>query len=85
MITVKKYNVKMPSYALPFLINGDDSNLTPDDISNIEKWFNKLQNQADLFKCLVTISPSENEEYFTSTPEFGLPCQVMDCTVTFLQ
>ena len=85
MITVKEYTVKLPGYSLPYIINNDSSGLEESDIAIIDHWYNKLQGQADLFHCVVILSPSENDSYFTSAPEFGLPCDVTDCTVVFLQ
>lgn len=84
MITVKEYTVKMPSYALSYLVNGDSSALNEEDIAIIDRWYNKLQARADLFQCVVIIAPGDEEPYFTATPEFGLPCDVVDCTITFL-
>ena len=86
MKTIHEYIEKVPDYALPFLINGDDSNLSIEDISRFEVWYAKIQRQADRYQCLITISPVEScEAYFSPSPCFGLPCDVVDCTVTFLQ
>lgn len=86
MRTLHEYTVKVPDYALPFLINGDDSNLTEEDITTIDLWYAKLQKQADRYQCMIIISPdNECHPYFTATPAFGSPCDVIDCTVAFLQ
>jgi hypothetical protein len=33
----------------------------------------------------VIFSPSDQEPHFTHTPEYGLPCDVVDCTVLIVK
>lgn len=37
MVTVYERKVNMPDYAMPYLINGDNSGLTEDDIQIIDQ------------------------------------------------
>ncbi len=72
---------RIPSWSLNYLINGDDSGMTDEDIDIVENWF--LENG---YNGYTIISPHESadgafEEYFTSMPEFGLPCNAVDCTI----
>ena len=62
-----------PSWALCYLINGDDSGLTDDEIAMVDSW-------VDNSGCNVfSISYfSENDKHFSWSPEFGLAC---DCVV----
>ena len=64
---------KIPVWALGWLLNGDSSNLSESDMKVIDGWL------ADNL-CLHVSPPSDDAmPYFTSTPAFGLPCEVHDC------
>lgn len=62
----------IPTWALCYLVNGDASALTDEEVDMIDKWLDKSEYSI--------ISPCEGEEgYFTSFPAFGLACEVIDC------
>ena len=70
---------EVPTWSLPYLINGDNTMLTDEDIALIDQWCKRIK--------LVDISPITDaegdlaESYFSSYPAFGLPADVMDCVV----
>lgn len=64
---------KIPSYALCYLINGDKDTLTDNEIKEIENWMDKSGIKE------VLPPDEENETYFTHSPAFGLPCDVIEC------
>ena len=68
----------IPTWALCYLINGDPTGLTDDEIAMIDKWYadNKVQ-------TVTTASEAEGESnpYFSHFPAFGLPAEVTDCHV----
>ncbi len=68
----------IPTWALCYLINGDPTGLTDDEIAMIDKWYaeNKVQ-------TVTTASEVEGEchPYFSHFPAFGLPAEVTDCHV----
>lgn len=71
---MKTTKYRIPSYALPYLINGDCSEMEAEDIAMIDKWQEKH------------IPPNSHiavgEEYgFCSRPAFGLACDCTDCEV----
>lgn len=66
---IAEYTV--PSYALPYLVNGDTSGMEPDEVAMIDKWA-----EAHI-SSMSHISVGE-EFGFSTRPAFGLPC---DCTV----
>ena len=78
----------VPSWALPYIANGDAEGLSEDDISLIEKWENKMLKMGfkpDSFDFVredengdVYIDP-EQEAYFDSFPAFGLPSDCYMC------
>lgn len=64
---------KIPTWALNWLINGDDSGLSEADMEEINTW---LANNL----CLLVCPPHEGDSpYFSRVPAFGLPCDVVDC------
>lgn len=70
---------KIPTYALPYLVNGDASNLTEDEIKQIDEICRKQG-----IELVVPISDSVEggtEPYFSCTPLFGKPTEVEDCII----
>ena len=65
--------VKLPTYALCYLVNGDSSGLEDDDIDAIDRWYNSYGKELQLEAV-----DKESEPYFTHSPEFGLACDVVD-------
>ena len=63
---------KIPTYALCALINDDWTGISDEDFEIIANW----QSTARLY---VFCPCSDCEEYFTSVPAFGKPCNVVDC------
>lgn len=82
----------MPSYALPLLINGDDSGLSTPDKNTIEQWHRDQQQRAAAegmlsnFQTPATLNfgVKDMEEYFCKYPAFGLPCNCVDIVVQWL-
>ncbi len=68
----------IPTWALCYLINGDSTGLTDEDLAMIDKWYtdNKVQN-------ITTASEQEGttHPYFSHYPAFGLASEVVDCIV----
>ena len=70
--------VKIPSWALCYLINGDDSGLDAEDKKTVDDWVEKTREGGVIDVCC----PEEGEEaYFCSHPAFGLACDVAECDV----
>ena len=64
---------KIPVWSLDYLINGETSGLTNDDLILVKKW-------ESFRKGPISISVN-GEPYFSNCPAFGLPCDVYDCEV----
>lgn len=65
------YSYQIPSHALSYFRDGDDSGLDQDDIDSIDA-FLAGEHYIDIWDIL------DDSEYFSTTPEFGLPCNVVD-------
>lgn len=71
----------IPAWALCYLINDDRSGLTEEEVAMIDSWYtaNKV--------VTITISSEEDGEshpYFSHYPAFGLPTEVVDCTIMLM-
>ncbi len=77
---MNKTTEKIPTWSLCYLINGDKTGLTEDEIHMIDQWINDWQVQL--------VSPLRNKEgdaqpYFSHYPLFGLPTEVEDCNIFY--
>ena len=88
--------LKIPDYALSYLVNADSSGLETEDIENIDSFMEQFYTEAKENDGNVIFNTSEvidddgevleyTEPYFCSYPEFGLPCDVVDCTVLIVK
>lgn len=66
-------DIKLPVWSICYLVNGDSSALTDEDIEQVDIWLESLD-----FNCL-TFEFEDEESYFCSFPEFGLASDVLDC------
>ena len=69
----KLWKMNIPDYALPFLINGDDSGLEDDEKEMIMKWEQKFR--------VKRIEPTDETNEFDVNPAFGEPCATTVCKV----
>ncbi|WP_270531260.1 DUF6926 domain-containing protein [Phocaeicola plebeius] len=72
---------KIPTWSLGYIINGDATALTDDEVQTIDRWMKQWQVQD--------VSPLTDKEgnaqpYFTHYPLFGLPTEVEDCEILYL-
>jgi hypothetical protein len=77
----KSYVIELPEWALPYLINGDDSGLSVVDKTIVESWIVRegLTNENYI------ISTDESEYYFSHLPAFGLPCMCSDARIVIFE
>ena len=77
---MEKTTEKIPTWSLCYLVNGDASGLTDEEIRTIDRWYKDMGAQ--------TVSPVMDDEcnlqpYFSHCPAFGLPTEVVDCDILF--
>ena len=63
----------IPSYALPYLINGGPSGLYDEDIQEIDAWMERSGVTE------VACPNDDDQPYFSPRPAFGKACDVYDC------
>ena len=78
----------LPSWALPYIANGDAEGLSEEDITLVENWKNKMLElgfKPDVFDFVhedengeLYLDPDQ-EAYFDSFPAFGLPSDCYCC------
>jgi len=70
--------VRIPTWALGYLVNSDDSGLDAEDKKTVDEWVERTRNGGRIDVCC----PDDGgEPYFCSYPAFGLACDVEDCDV----
>ena len=75
-----KTTEKIPTWSLCYLINGDASGLTDEEIRMIDTWLNDWEVQI---VSPVTDREGNAQPYFSHCPLFGLPTEVEDCDILF--
>ena len=65
---------KIPTWSLCYLINGDATALTDEEIRMVDEWVSKWQ--------VEIVSPLMDEDGSTH-PYFGLPTEVEDCEILY--
>jgi hypothetical protein len=79
-------NVKIPSWALPAIVNADPTGLSDDDEGQIDAYEQSLSKYCKDHKYTkgFAIVPDYNSSpEFCHYPEFGLPCNCWNCTIVF--
>lgn len=84
MNITNELDVKLPSYSLSYLINGDDSGLSEEDLGIIDSWYDIILVLAGNMAVIITTLQDDQDPYFSTSPEFGLPCDVVDCKILFI-
>jgi len=86
MTTIAEYTgLRVPTYALSTLVNADSSGIEDADILAIDEWFSQFTEEARAKGGHVIFSCGEYEGSFTHSPEFGLPCDCVDCTILIVK
>ena len=71
---------KIPTWSLCYLINGDATALTDEEIRMVDEWVSQWQ--------VEIVSPLMDEDgnthpYFSHYPLFGLPPEVEECDILY--
>ena len=76
-----RYEEKIPSWALPYLLHGDPLE-SDEDENQVNLWFEKFEERrkARGEGAFITITPANEPStpYFDSSPAFGLATDVED-------
>ena len=82
MKTASEYtDLRIPDYALPYLVNGDASGLEESDVKAVDAYMAQYYDEARAIGGHVIFSAGDGEASFTWYPEFGLACDCVDCTI----
>ncbi len=87
MKTVLEFDeLKVPDYAMSYLVNGDASGLPDEDKAAIDKWYAQFVEAAQTAGGVALFVPGPGEASFTWSPAFGKACScVFDCVVAILR
>lgn len=70
----------IPTWSLGYIINGDATGLTADEIRIVDQWLNGWEVQI---VSPITDEENNTEPYFSNYPLFGLPTEVEDCEILY--
>jgi hypothetical protein len=70
--------LRVPAWALPYLVNGDDSGLSEADITLVRNWLDRWETEAVKLGGHIMFHASDNEPSFTWRPAFGLACDCVE-------
>ena len=65
---------KIPTYMMPFFINGDFDGYTDSEIEAALNW-----QKGDEIKEVISPTDEDYRPFFSMCPAFGLPCEVVEC------
>ena len=71
--------INIPSWSLSYLINSDASGLEDSEIELIDEWIDSLDYHSLVFD--IVGDDEYLDPFFTSHPEFGLPCDCVECNL----
>ena len=79
---MKKRTVeRIPTYALGYLVNGDATSLTDEEVKEIDDLCRKMQ--IELVCPISDTVEGGVHPYFSGSPFFGKPTEVEDCIVIY--
>lgn len=82
MKKLAEYEVKFPAWALSYVVNGDSSGISAEDKKQVDTYMRQYEGRGHVEVC--TPADDNWEPYFDWNPEFGLACDVVDCTILIL-
>ena len=72
---------RIPTYALGYLVNGDPTSLTDEEMKEIDNLWNKRKIE---FVCPISETVEGGvQPYFSFCPFFGKPAEVEDCIIIY--
>lgn len=71
---------KIPTWSIGYIINGDSTGLTTDEIRMIDSWLNEWQVEI---VSPITDGQGNAQPYFSHCPLFGLPAEVEECDIIY--
>lgn len=74
---------RIPTYALPYLVNGDATGLTTEDKRIIDEA--SCRHGIEVVVPITDSVEGSPQPYFSSSPMFGKPTEVEDCIVIMSQ
>lgn len=72
---------KIPTWSIGYIINGDSTGLTEDEIRMIDNWLNDWQVEI---VSPITDGQGNALPYFSHCPLFGLPAEVEECDIIYM-
>lgn len=83
---MEKVEERIPSWSLCYIAYGDKRGISDEDVKQVECFYDSYRKNGMEIQGIYPIhDDNENfESYFSSSPAFGLPCDVVDCDVVYI-
>lgn len=77
---------RIPAWSLCYIEYGDESGLTDEDVQQVKDFYEMYRLHGMEIQYISPVHDKDEnfEEYFLSSPAFGLPGSVVDCHVMYL-
>lgn len=77
---------RIPAWALYFIEYGDASGLRDSEVEMVQNFYESYRKGGMAIQNISPVVDEEGnwEEYFSSSPAFGLPGSVVDCDVSYV-
>jgi hypothetical protein len=91
MKEISRYKFNMPTWALSYIENGDPSSLNDEDIALVDNWQAQFLPECEenaaypIFSVDTGKEGEEWEGHFSSSPAFGLACDVVKYIVLIVR
>ena len=73
---MRKTRKKIPAWAVGYLVTGDNIGLEADEIALVDNW-------RDSWNVRIVFPAKGGKRRFSWHPEFGRPCEVVDCDILY--
>ncbi len=90
MDIIKTFTVQIPTWAMCYLFNADDSGLDANDLDTVKEWQKSTDEEtarehgADAQWQLIP-PDADAETYWAPFPAFGKACDVQECHIAIIK
>lgn len=77
---------RIPAWALYYMEYGDASGLKDSEVEMVQNFYESYRNEGIAVQGVYPVSDENGnwEEYFSRNPAFGLPCSVVECSISYV-
>ena len=86
METLNHYDgLQVPAWSLCYLVNGDSTGISDEEQAEVDSWYSQFMQESQESGGDVIFSITDESEYFTWNPDFGLACHCVECEILIVR